>query len=176
MSDSDSDPRDTGETGGDNIYRVTVRFGAGGQDGDPDPTDDYDGDDLGKLHLTITVTNMDEEGGVSISSLQPQVGTELTATVFDRDGVAGVGSWKWARSDSMNGTFEDIPARSGDRTYRPTIDDQDKYLRVTARYRDNVSGADDQGKGEGIRQSGAEGHCNQQRSPQVPGPEDAAWG
>ena len=93
-----------------NIYRVTVRIGAGGEDGDPDPTDDYDGDDLGKLDLTITVTNLDEEGGVLISSLQPQVGTELTATVFDRDGVAVVGSWKWARSDSMNGTFEDIPA------------------------------------------------------------------
>ena len=125
-----------------NIYRVTVRFGAGGEDGVPDPTDDYDGDDLGKLALTITVTNMDELGGVLISSLQPQIGTELTATVFDRDGVAGVGSWQWARSDSMNGTFEDIPARSGDRTYRPTIDDLGKYLRVTARYRDNVSGAD----------------------------------
>ena len=76
-----------------------------------------------------------------ISSLQPQVGTELTATVFDRDGVAGVGSWQWARSDSMTGTFEDIPEKSGDNTYRPTIDDLDKYLRVTAQYRDNVSGA-----------------------------------
>ena len=119
-----------------------MRIGAGGQDGTPDPAavDDYDGDDLAKLHLTITVTNVDEEGRVLISSLQPQVGTELTATVFDRDGVAGVGSWQWARSDSMTGTFEDIPA-SGD-TYRPTIDDLDKYLRVTARYRDNVSGAD----------------------------------
>ena len=130
---------------GNNIYRVTVRFGAGGQDGTPGG-DDYDGDDLGKLDLTITVTNLDEEGGVSISSLQPQVGTELTATVFDRDGVAVVGSWKWARSDSMNGTFEDIPARSGDRTYRPTIDDLDKYLRVTVLYRDNVSGADNREK------------------------------
>ena len=130
---------------GDNIYRVTVRFGAGGEDGMPG-VDAYDGDDLGTLDLTITVTNVDELGGVSLSSLQPQVGTELTATVTDRDGVAVVGSWKWARSDSMNGTFEDIPARSGDRTYRPTIDDLGKYLRVTVLYRDNVSGADNREK------------------------------
>ena len=59
-----------------------MRFGAGGQDGTPDPTDDYDGDDLGELDLTVTVTNVDEEGRVYISSLQPQIGTELTATVF----------------------------------------------------------------------------------------------
>ena len=141
-TDRDEDPVAADpQRAGDNIYRVTVRFGAGGEDGMPGD-DDYDGDDLGKLDLTITVTNLDEEGGVSISSLQPQVGTELTATVFDRDGVAGVGSWQWARSDSMNGTFEPIPERSSDRTYRPTIDDLGKYLRVTARYRDNVSGAD----------------------------------
>ena len=140
-TDGDESAEGDPEGVGDNIYRVTVRFGAGGEDGMPG-VNAYDGDDLGTLDLTITVTNLDEEGGVLISSLQPQVGTELTATVFDRDGVAGVGSWKWARSDSMNGTFEDIPERSSDRTYRPTIDDLDKYLRVTARYRDNVSGAD----------------------------------
>ena len=110
--------------------------------------DDYDGDDLGKLDLTITVTNIDEPGRVMLSSLQPQVGTELTARVTDSDGVAVVGSWKWARSDSMNGPFEDIPAKSGDRTYRPTIDDLGKYLRATARYRDNVSQADIRTKAE----------------------------
>ena len=124
-----------------NIYRVTVRFGAGGEDGMPG-TDDYDGDDLGELDLTITVTNVEEPGRVYISSLQPQIGTELTATVTDQDGVAVPGSWQWASSDSMNGPWEDIPERSTDNTYRPVEADLNKYLQVTARYRDNVSGAD----------------------------------
>ena len=127
---------------GDNIYRVTVRFGAGGEDGDPDPTDDYVGDDLGELHVTVTVTNIDEPGRVYISSLQPQIGTELTATVTDQDGVAVTGSWQWASSDSMNGPFENITERSRDRTYRPVDADLGKYLQVTVLYRDNVSGAD----------------------------------
>ena len=126
---------------GNNIYRVTVRFGAGGQDGTP-ATDHYDGDDLGELDLVITVTNEDEPGRVYISSLQPQVGTQLTATVTDLDGVAVPGSWQWASSDSDNGPFTNIPARSTDNTYRPVDADLGKYLQVTARYRDNVSGAD----------------------------------
>ena len=129
------------EGAGNNIYRVTVRFGAGGEDGMPG-TDHYDGDDLGELDLTITVTNVEEPGRVYISSLQPQIGTELTATITDQDGVAVTGSWQWASSDTENGTFTNIAERSGDRTYRPVDADLGKYLQVTVRYRDNVSGAD----------------------------------
>ena len=77
-----------------------------------------------------------------ISSLQPQIGTTLTATVTDLDGVAVPGSWQWTRSDSENGPWENIPERSTDNTYSPVDADLDKYLQVTARYRDNVSGAD----------------------------------
>ena len=131
----------TPEGVGDNIYRVTVRFGAGGEDGMPG-TDDYDGDDLGELYVTVTVTNENESGMVHISSLQPQVGTELTATVTDLDGVAVTGNWQWASSHSKSGPFTDIPDRSDDMTYRPIEADLGKYLQVTARYRDNVSGAD----------------------------------
>ena len=137
--DGDVDPATEGQ--GNNIYRVTVRFGAGGEDGAPG-TDHYDGDDLGELDLTITVTNVDEPGRVYISSLQPQIGTELTATITDQDGVAVTGSWQWANSDSMTGTFTNIAERSGDRTYRPVDADLGKYLQVTVQYRDNVSGAD----------------------------------
>ena len=140
-ADTATPPTFTAETGRDNIYRVTVRFGGGGEDGTPG-TDDYDGDDLGELDLTVNVINVDEPGRVHISSLQPQIGTVLTATVTDQDGVAVTGSWQWASSDSENGPFTDIPARSGDSTYRPGDADLNKYLRVTARYRDNVSGAD----------------------------------
>ena len=123
-----------------NIYRVTVRFGAGGEDGMPG-TDGYDGDDLGEIDVTVTVINENEDGMVHISSLQPQVGTGLTATVTDLDGVAVTGSWQWASGYSKSGPFTDIPDNSGDSTYSPVDADLGKYLRVTVRYRDNVSGS-----------------------------------
>ena len=137
------DPTDEGK--GNNIYKVTVRFGAGGEDGTPgEPTDtptpdEYDGDDLGELKLTIEVTNVNELGKVVISPMQPQVGTVLTAILTDQDNVApGTGEWQWASSASMTGTFTDIPDKSRDETYRPTEDDLGKYLRVTVDYVDRA--------------------------------------
>ena len=133
------------EGAGNNIYKVTVRFGAGGEDGTPGeptdtPADEYDGDDLGEVELTINVTNVNEPGMVVISPMQPQEGTELTAILTDEDNVApGTGEWQWARrADSMTGTFTDIPERSRDMTYRPTQDDLGKYLRVTVEYVDRA--------------------------------------
>ena len=145
-NDEDGDgaiaPADEGA--GNNVYKVTVRFGAGGEDGTPGeptdtPADEYDGDDLGEVELTINVTNVDEQGMVVISPMQPQEGTELTAILTDEDNVApGTGEWQWARADSMTGTFEDIPSNSGDMTYRPTPDDLGKYVKVTVDYVDRA--------------------------------------
>ena len=132
------------EGAGNNIYKVTVRFGAGGEDGTPGeptdtPADEYDGDDLGEVELTINVTNVNEPGMMVISPMQPQEGTELTAILTDEDNVApGTGEWQWARADSMTGTFTPILERSGDRTYRPTENDLGKYLRVTVEYVDRA--------------------------------------
>ena len=128
---------------GNNIYKVTLREGAGGEDGDPNPIDGFDHDDVTVDNLTITVTNVNEPGRVFFSSLQPQEGTELTATVTDQDGVGVIGSWQWASSDSMSGPFMDIPERSSDSTYRPVEADLGKYLQVTVQYRDNASDTDD---------------------------------
>ena len=134
----------SGEGACNNIYKVTVRFGAGGEDGTPGeptdtPADEYDGDDLGYVELTINVDNVNETGMVAISPMQPQQGTELTAILTDPDNVApGTGEWQWARGDSMTGTFTDIPANSSDMTYRPTQDDLGKYLRVTVEYVDRA--------------------------------------
>ena len=142
--DTDNDGTvDAGEDpAGNNVYKVTVRFGAGGEDGTPNPTDDYAGDDLGEVDLTVTVTNVDEKGQVTVSPRQPQVGTTLTAILTDPDNVQpGVGEWQWARSDSENGPWEDIPALSTGMTYQPTIDDENKWLRVTVVYVDRA-GAD----------------------------------
>ena len=38
--------------------------------------------------VTVNVTNVDEPGMITLSSLQPQAGVELTATLTDPDGAA----------------------------------------------------------------------------------------
>ena len=120
-----------------NVYKVTVRDGGGGEDGAPGD-DDYAGDDLDEEELTVNVININEPGMLVISPRQPQVGTELTAILTDEDNVApGVGEWQWARSASMTG-FTDIPNLSTDMTYSPTIDDLNMYLRVTVVYVDRA--------------------------------------
>ena len=57
---------------GNNNYEVTVVAS--------------DGDLTTSRALTVTVNNLDEAGSLTLSSEQPQVGTELTATLSDLDG------------------------------------------------------------------------------------------
>ena len=136
------DPTDEGA--GNNIYKVTVRFGGGGEDGAPEIGDDYAGDDVGTIDVTVTVMNVDEDGSVAISPLQPQVGTTLTGTLTDLDGQIGEGEWQWASADSMSGPFTPITsfvdkgAQADANTYRPVVGDTGKYLRVTVRYKDRA--------------------------------------
>ena len=132
----------SGEGACNNVYKVTVRFGAGGEDGAPVVGDDYDGDDLADIDLTVTVDNLNEPGNVVISPRRPQVGTRLTAILTDEDNVApAAATWQWASSDSDNGPWEDIPNLSDEMTYRPTPDDEGNFLRVTVVYVDRA-GAD----------------------------------
>ena len=132
----------SGEGACNNVYKVTVRFGAGGEDGAPVVGDDYDGDDLGAIDLTVTVDNLNEPGNVVISPRQPQVGTRLTAILTDEDNVAPAAAvWQWASSDSDNGPWVDIADLSDEMTYRPTPDDKGDFLRVTVVYVDRA-GAD----------------------------------
>ena len=81
-----SPPRPKAEGEGDNVYKVTVRFGAGGEDG-MGGDDDYDGDDLEEVKVTVNVKNVNEPGMVVISPMQPQVGTLLTPTLTDEDNL-----------------------------------------------------------------------------------------
>ena len=86
------------------------------------------------LMVTIEVTNEDEAGTVSLSSMEPQVGTALTATLTDPDGnVSGV-TWSWARSSDQS-TWTDI-SEATSATYTPVSADGDNYLRATAAYTD----------------------------------------
>jgi hypothetical protein len=84
--------------------------------------------------VTIIVTNVDETGSVTLSSLQPQVGTELTATLADPDGSISSITWLW-ESSSDQSTWAGISGATS-ATYGPVASDMDSYLRVTATYTD----------------------------------------
>ena len=91
----------------------------------------------GRITVTITVNDVNEPGTVSLSWKQPQVGTELTATLADPDGdISGI-TWQWAKSDSSskNSNYTDISGETAS-TYTPVAADVNKYLRATASYTD----------------------------------------
>ena len=96
---------------------------------DPDSVSDM-------VTVTITVTNMDEEGTVTMSSTTPAVGTALTASLTDLDSpdgvVTGTATWQWARSsDGLTG-WANIPGAMS-ASYTPVDpDDVGMYLRAMA--------------------------------------------
>ena len=85
--------------------------------------------------VTVTVTNVDEEGAVALDSTQPVADTALTATLSDPDGgVTGV-TWTWHKSaDGQSGWSAIAGAASA--SYTPVSGDAGQYLRATARYTD----------------------------------------
>ena len=88
--------------------------------------------------VKVTVTNVDEEGTVTMSQLQPRVGVAITASVTDPDGdVSGV-TWQWSRNAAENGTYTNIE-KATSATYKPAADDAGDvgmFLRATATYTD----------------------------------------
>ena len=100
------------------------------------------------IGITITVNNVDEPGTVTLSSLQPQVATQLTATLADPDGVRGNVTWSWESSSDQ----DDWAVIGGETSanYTPVAGDAGNYLRATASYTD----------GEGLGQE-RPGHLRQ---------------
>ena len=105
---------------GDNDYKVTVVVtDAKGN------TDEHD--------VTVTVTNVEETGTVTFSTLQPRVGVELTATLADADlGITDL-TWQW----SIGNTDIDDATSA---TYAPVSGDITDTLTATATYKDGESG------------------------------------
>ena len=105
----------------------------------------------GETNVTVVVTNVDEPGMVTLSSIQPAVGTQLTATVTDPDGEVTNVIWQWT-SGSTEATADGEDIRDAtSATYTPTAgdpaDEDDtgdigNFLRVTAHYND-PEGPDD---------------------------------
>ena len=84
--------------------------------------------------VTITVTNVDENGSITFSSDPPTIGTALTATVADPDGGVTGETWEWEISDDQS-TWNPITGADTN-TYTPIAGDLNKYLRATAQYTD----------------------------------------
>ena len=97
--------------------------------------DDSNGGTADKA-VTITLTNVDEDGTVTLSTYQPAARVAVTATLTDPDGVvAGTTSWQWARSNTQSGTYTDISGATS-ASYTPVDGDVTYYLKATASYED----------------------------------------
>ena len=98
-------------------------------------TDDDDATPLsGSFDVTVTVTDVEEEGVVRLTPQRGWDGTGFTAELTDDDGVTGSTIWRWMRSSGRSGGTV-IPGATSD-SYTATVDDVNQYLRVTATYED----------------------------------------
>ena len=104
-------------------YSVTVRAEAGSHT-------------LYKV-VTVNIQNVEEPGAITLSAVQPQEGTSLTATLDDDDGPTGT-TWQWRRASSRGSTGSAIDGATSD-TYTPDSDDVGSYLRITTSYDDGHS-------------------------------------
>ena len=106
--------------------------------------------------VIVTVTNEDEAGTLTLSTLQPVDGIEVTTTLTDIDSVANANApgtvtaadiaWKWAKSLNYSSNYTDIEGATL-AAYTPTPDDVNHYLRATATYTDRPrSGQDRDGE------------------------------
>ena len=71
--------------------------------------------------VTVTVTDVDEDGSISFSAQQPQVGVALTATLKDEDATTdqiSAAKWKWYHCPAVGITCPVIPGETTN-TYTP---------------------------------------------------------
>ena len=115
---------------------ATLHDGKGVIGGTNQVTDDDSVDDT-KI-FDITVTDVEEEGVVTLSSTEPEVGTQLEAALEDGDGNISGESWQWARSENGRTGWINIFGATSSR-YTPDDDDGDFYLRARVTYTDNRS-------------------------------------
>ena len=115
-----------------NVYRVTVEVS--------------DGKLKATRPMTVMVTDVEEDGMVTMSSVQPRVAVPLTASLKDSDGGETDVTWKWAHdvgvldnvSDCIDSIWTTIEGATSD-TYTPkggVAEDIGKCLRATASYTD----------------------------------------
>ncbi len=97
-------------------------------------TDDATSPLSGSFNVTVTVTDVEEEGLVRLTPPRGWDGTRFTAALTDDDGVTGSTIWRWMRSSGRSGG--DVIPGATTNSYTATMDDVNQYLRVTATYED----------------------------------------
>ena len=100
------------------------------------------------IAVTINVTNVDEDGEVTLSMTVPEENVEISATMIDPDGGASNLSWQWQRADSIscNTSWMAISGATSDH-YTPIAADVGKFLRAQVSY-DDAAGTGKQAASE----------------------------
>ena len=95
--------------------------------------------------ITVTVTNKDEAGEATMSTLQPKEGIPLTASLTDPDESISSPEWEWSRGASRNGPWihgtgasstVTVGGNADSRSYTPDDKDVGNYLRAIVVYLD----------------------------------------
>ena len=90
------------------------------------------------LFVSVTVTDMEEAGVVTIQPKRGWDGTRFDAELDDDDNVVGGVTWQWQRSFNRS-SWSDIQTNATSISYTATADDVGHYLRATASYEDERS-------------------------------------
>ena len=110
-----------GSAAGNNKYKVTI------------VASDEAGNRSTK-NATVNVTDVNETGSIKLSTVQPQVGVPITATLSDPDGVVGTPAWTWTQTG-------DTSSATGDKaSFTPT---DTGTLAVTVSYDDGLTDPED---------------------------------
>ena len=99
-----------------------------------------DGTGSGRGATSAPTERVDQRGAVTLSTIVPDVGIAVMATLADADGVVMGEAWQWESSPSTGTpTWSDI-ADAMAFTYMPTTADEGQLLRATVGYGDSVGG------------------------------------
>ena len=88
--------------------------------------------------VTVTILDVEEDGVLTLSDDEPGVGTELTTTLSDGDGMIGGQMWQWARSENGRDGWTNVGGTTS--IYTTTQADADFFLRASVTYRDRRGG------------------------------------
>ena len=123
----------------DNMYQITIRAS------EMDNNDEMALRLSTETHVTVQVTNVNEDGMVTIDLRQPEDGTPIMASVTDPDGIDGNATWQWSVSTvtnpvptASNHWASAAGAGSASAIYEPD-GDAGKYLRAVATYTDALN-------------------------------------
>ena len=96
--------------------------------------------------ITVSITNKDEVGAATMSTLQPKEGIALTASLTDPDEGISTPEWEWSRGASRNGPWihgtgasstATVDGNDNSRSYTPDDKDVGNYLRAFVVYLDD---------------------------------------